>query len=333
MLNTVTPLRADCPVAPAPLVPADVDLRGYGFMPLDVARLRDSRIVDAVTGEEFRAAILLWCAAWHQVPAGSLPNDEIQLAKLAGYGRVLTEWAKVREGALYGFVLCSDGRLYHPTVCEKARDAWAEKQAYAEKRDADRRRKSERRVGAGGGIPTDNPPVSGGQTQDFHRMADGIPAENAHKGQGQRQREVAVPAAAAAVVPIDRGDLRRRCEEAAGLAGLRRFELVQALVDEGVDVDRRLLPVIRDVAEECCKAGRKPDSWGYFAKAIRDQAREVKAAALVPAVKPLERVEQGSPEGQAWERLYRSTKGKGVPWVNGCWHFETRWPPAEGMAA
>lgn len=66
-------------------------------------RLRDSKIVDEVSGDEFRAAVLLWCAAWHQVPAASLPDDDAQLAKFAGYGRVVKEWLKHKAGALHGF--------------------------------------------------------------------------------------------------------------------------------------------------------------------------------------------------------------------------------------
>lgn len=116
-----------------PLVPADVDLRDFPFMPLDVARLRDSSIVDEIDGDEFRAAILLWCASWHQVPAGSLPKDPKQLSKFAGYGRVVTEWERVSEGALYGWVECSDGRLYHPVIAEKAIEAWERKSEYTQR--------------------------------------------------------------------------------------------------------------------------------------------------------------------------------------------------------
>lgn len=113
--------------APAPLVPSDVDLRDFAFMPLDVVRLRDSDLSASANGEEFRAAVLLWCASWHQVPAASIPNDDAILSSLAGFGRVVKEWLKVRKGALRGWVLCSDGRLYHPVVAEKARDAWESK--------------------------------------------------------------------------------------------------------------------------------------------------------------------------------------------------------------
>src|SRR6201999_4481238 len=96
-------------------------------MPLHIARLRDSDIVVVESPEAFRAAVLLWCAAWHQVPAASLPNDDRLLANLAGYGRDMRGWKAVRGGGLRGFVECSDGRLYHPVIAEKAIEAWEKK--------------------------------------------------------------------------------------------------------------------------------------------------------------------------------------------------------------
>jgi hypothetical protein len=77
--------------------------------------------------EAVLAAVLLWGASWHQVPAASLPDDDRLLAQLAGYGKVVNAWKKVRAGALRGFVKCSDGRLYHPVVAEKAREMWSDK--------------------------------------------------------------------------------------------------------------------------------------------------------------------------------------------------------------
>ena len=112
---------------PAPLVPAEVDLRDFAFMPLDVVRLRDSDIATKAKGDEFRCAVLLWCAAWHQTPAASLPDDDDILSQYAGFGRVVREWKKIKAGALRGWVKCSDGRLYHPVVAEKANDAWRAK--------------------------------------------------------------------------------------------------------------------------------------------------------------------------------------------------------------
>lgn len=108
---------------PEPLTPTDLDLRDFDWMPLDVARLRDSDLSVLAPGDAFRAAVLLWCASWHQVPAASLPNEDRLLANLAGYGRDLKGWASVRVDALRGFIECSDGRFYHPVVAEKAIEA------------------------------------------------------------------------------------------------------------------------------------------------------------------------------------------------------------------
>jgi hypothetical protein len=64
------------------------------------------------------------------VPAGSIPDSDEWQAKHAGYkaqGRIAPGWRKVKPGALRGWVTCSDGRLYHPVIAEKAVDAWRSK--------------------------------------------------------------------------------------------------------------------------------------------------------------------------------------------------------------
>ena len=105
---------------PAPPVPSGLDLRAFHYMGVDVVRFRDSEFALKATGEEFRAGFLLQLASWHQRPASSLPNDDTRLAALAGFGRDVEAWLRVRPGALAGFVECSDGRLYHLEVAEKA---------------------------------------------------------------------------------------------------------------------------------------------------------------------------------------------------------------------
>ncbi len=115
---------------PDPKTPPDCDLRDFKFMPLDVARLRDSDLASDETPEACWAAVLLWSAAWHQVPAASVPDNDQWLAKQAGYvsrGRMSPEWPRVRAGAMRGFILCNDGRYYHPVVAEKAVEAWESK--------------------------------------------------------------------------------------------------------------------------------------------------------------------------------------------------------------
>jgi len=107
-------------------VPPECDLRGLPWMPIDTVRLLDSDLNAIAKPEEFRAAVRLWCKAWHQVPASSLPDDDRILATLSGTG---ARWKKLREVALRGFVKCTDGRLYHPVIAEKALEAWAHRKA------------------------------------------------------------------------------------------------------------------------------------------------------------------------------------------------------------
>jgi hypothetical protein len=113
--------------ARAPLVPAGVDLRNFGFLPLDVGRLLGSTtwVLAANHPRAGHALVTLWCRSWHEVPAGSLPDDDRMLAHLAMC--TPAAWRRLREHALRGWGLCSDGRLYHPVVCEKALEAWIEK--------------------------------------------------------------------------------------------------------------------------------------------------------------------------------------------------------------
>lgn len=113
---------------PPPLVPAEVDLNGYGFMPMLHHRVLQSTLFVKSNGDEFKAAFALWCASWSEVPAGSLPNDEEMLEHLS---RSKT-WKKVRARAMHGWVLCSDDRFYHPTLAPLAIDAWSRREEFRE---------------------------------------------------------------------------------------------------------------------------------------------------------------------------------------------------------
>jgi hypothetical protein len=115
------------PILPAPLVPADVDLRDFPGMWLDTDRVLKSETWRLGTSDEKAAAITLWMESWHEVPSGSLPNNDRLLSKLSQAER----WTKSKTHALRGWVECSDGRLYHPIVAEKALEAWIEKLAAA----------------------------------------------------------------------------------------------------------------------------------------------------------------------------------------------------------
>ncbi|HXI40978.1 MAG TPA: hypothetical protein VNH19_17520 [Candidatus Limnocylindrales bacterium] len=105
---------------PDPLVPADCDLRGLQWMPYYGAALAGSDFNAAVSDAGYRAAHNLWWACWQQVPAASLPNDDIALARFADLGRDVKRWKKLKTEALHAFLLCSDGRLYHRFLAKLA---------------------------------------------------------------------------------------------------------------------------------------------------------------------------------------------------------------------
>ncbi|MCX7361876.1 MAG: DUF1376 domain-containing protein [Alphaproteobacteria bacterium] len=126
--------------APPP-IPAEVDLKDFRFMPIDVLTIRDSPLT---IGDPaiFRATLMLWFVAWHQLPAGSLdPNDD-WLAHRSGAG---ADWPRIRDTVLAGFVEHADGRLYHPLLTEKVLQAWGRKRTKTLHKAADCQRKAEAR--------------------------------------------------------------------------------------------------------------------------------------------------------------------------------------------
>jgi len=219
---------------PTPLTPPGCDLRDFAFMPLDVARLRDSDMAAYESPEACWAAVLLWAAAWHQVPAASLPDDDRFLAKAAGYGRVVKEWENVRSGALHGWVKCADGRLYHPVVAEKALESWRAKLVHQWRKECDRIRKANKQRALDGvellplppepsvlssgipaeasGIPAEKQP----EAKNTSNPSAGNPVENSLKGEGEGQGELTT-----SPKPPDGGLVRT--ERKAGAIALHTF--------------------------------------------------------------------------------------------------------------
>lgn len=126
---------------PDPLTPADCDLRGLPYMPLDVIRLLDSDMFAEATGDEFKAAVALWCKSWTQIPAGSLPNKDAVLAHLSS----AKNWKRVKAGAMRGWILCADDRWYHPVVSEKVMNALPGREEFNSKKSAEAERKARER--------------------------------------------------------------------------------------------------------------------------------------------------------------------------------------------
>jgi hypothetical protein len=117
---------------PEPLVPAHVDLNGYEFMPLYGELLKRSSFNRDATDAEFRAGVNLWWSSWWEIPAASLPNNELDLARLAGL-KTIRAWRKVRDHVLGKWVLCADNRWYHPILANFAVRTFATRKSQSEK--------------------------------------------------------------------------------------------------------------------------------------------------------------------------------------------------------
>lgn len=124
------------PGLPSPLVPEDCEVRRRGIpMPVDADLLLSSewRLLPHYI-QAARIQLMAW--AWNNRPAGSL------IARTSKDGSSLFErtrtmaqlvslsdhlWKQGCELILAEFVLCSDGRIYHPSLCKKALALWMKK--------------------------------------------------------------------------------------------------------------------------------------------------------------------------------------------------------------
>jgi uncharacterized protein YdaU (DUF1376 family) len=129
---------------PAPLVEAHVDCSDLpGFM-LNTERLMSSELLALHGNEVLGAALLLWCRAWKQRPAASLPDDDQVVAAFARLP--LKKFRAIREAVMRGFVKCSDGRLYHGVLAVEAAKAYERKIAFRKRRAADATRLKDWRI-------------------------------------------------------------------------------------------------------------------------------------------------------------------------------------------
>lgn len=185
-----------------PLTPADCEIQGFDWMPIFGTKLFGSTFYAKASDAGFRAAMRLWWSAWQQRPAASLPNDDAALALLADYGRDIKGFLKVKAEALHGFVLCSDGRLYHPLLAQEALAAWdkrrKERERKAEMRSAKARKKDEVESGSPICCPT-------GQAQEEARDS---PKTSALTGQDRTGQDIEVTSSLRSEVATQRAGAR-----------------------------------------------------------------------------------------------------------------------------
>ncbi|WP_235537492.1 DUF1376 domain-containing protein [Sphingomonas sp. Root1294] len=273
------------------MTPPDCDLRGLKFMPLDVQMVRDSSLTAKAPTEAFRAAVILWCAAWQQVPAASLPDDDEELAHLCGYGFAQKEWKKIRTWALHKFVKCSDGRLYHPVIAEKAIEAGGRRGEWNEKNDtrAERQKRWRARQKELSELLRERgvTPPKGASLETLERLlgdahvdsdVDAKPSTCPSTVDTGEMRKTGTgtgtipptPVKAPSTPPItDR--LHRVMEEGRFTSPPNDGKLIDEWLAAGADFDRDVIPIVRTVSQRMIDAGRGPFKLKAFDAAIREK--------------------------------------------------------------
>ena len=161
---------------PAPLVGEGVSMSGNDWFPLEFDRLRKSKWWRRASDTARARNIMLWGEAYKQVPAGSMPDDDDELAEAAGFGMDVDAFLAFKDEIMAPWVLCSDGRWYHPTVCEKVLEAW-DRASDRRKRDAEKKRAARERARGhlpfergrrhfSGGVPRENDDVPGDMAEN-----------------------------------------------------------------------------------------------------------------------------------------------------------------------
>ena len=120
---------------PEPPYAEDTFVKGWRFQ-IDHERLFASDTWALAPPDIRPWLLMIWHTAWVQMPAAAFTNDHAVIAaKIGMEPRIFTAHADI---LLRGFVLHSDGRIYHPLIVEQASGAY-------EKLKNDRERKRQYR--------------------------------------------------------------------------------------------------------------------------------------------------------------------------------------------
>lgn len=138
---------------PEPLVPVECTMAGNDWFPLHFDRLRKSKWWRRASDLARARNVMLWGEAYKQVPGGSMPDDDDDLAEAAGFGMDVEAFIAAKPDIMAPWVLCIDGRWYHPTVCEVVLEAW---EKTSDKRKAAAAKKAAQRAKTRGQAPREH---------------------------------------------------------------------------------------------------------------------------------------------------------------------------------
>lgn len=188
---------------PAPLVPPEVNMGGNDWFPLYHRRLRKSRWWRIASDTARSRNVDLWCHAFEETPAGSLPDDDLELAEAAGFGRDIAAFQAIKVDIMAPWTLCRDGRWYHPSLCEVVLEAWGRT---SERRRKDRLRQAQHRAQVRQPAQAQSVAVSLGVTRDEGELSRVTDAEVTHGDALQTDRHDKHSAASAApLTAVDGG--------------------------------------------------------------------------------------------------------------------------------
>ena len=177
---------------PPPLTPPECSMAGNDWYPLYFRRLRNSKWWRRASDVARARNVMLWGEAYQAVPAGSLPDDDDELAEAAGFGMDVEAFLAVKREIMRPWVKCADGRWYHPAVCEVALESW-ERQTVNRKAEAARKAGYRRRVRERLAVSGSPPPVlrdsaacPAGQGRESHGTRPEVPRDMGHTDKTDR---------------------------------------------------------------------------------------------------------------------------------------------------
>lgn len=122
-----------------------IDVRCLPYMPLHIERLRRSKAWLRCKRRPEMAFYLmnLWMRAWHEVPAGSIEDDDDVLSDAAMCSP--EEWERLKADVLQGWEL-HDGRWHHHVVTELAAEGLEKVEASRKRTEAARQARQQNRA-------------------------------------------------------------------------------------------------------------------------------------------------------------------------------------------
>lgn len=301
------------------------DVRCLQYMPLQIERLRRSKAWLRCKRRPEMAFYLmnLWMRAWHELPAGSLEDDDDVLADAAMCDP--DQWGRIREEILAGWEL-RDGRYHHPVVTELATEAASKLRKNVSRtaaaRDALARKQSE------GSDNDSEAPVTelvtspeGKGREEKKEIEDKPLSPPAGKRPARKSSHDADFEAWWLIYP------KRVAKEAARKAYFR------AVVGNRASVEDLSTGAARYAAERLgqdAQFTKAPATWlnaGCWADE-KPSEQMLAAPATGEVVSGRFYAKQETPQFEAWADYRRRTGGKPPPTDrNGGWFFDSEWPP------